>query len=204
MDPAEALDGPQADLDPGRTSGRRAQRRHARGVDAARHRGRRADRARAPPTVGGGRRPPVRRWVARRSRSSRWRRPSGSVFAVRDDARMVCAVTAGDPTVGLIFYDLKTCLRNIAEEPVEAVGGGAGGGAGEEEEPMARGKLAAIAVATASVLGTVARAPPPPPAPDARRPVLRRRLDAVAAREDAPESAAILPAAHAILAVSVT
>jgi hypothetical protein len=34
---------------------------------------------------------------------------------------MVCAVTAGDPTVGLIFYDLKTCLRNIAEEPVEAV-----------------------------------------------------------------------------------
>jgi predicted regulator of Ras-like GTPase activity (Roadblock/LC7/MglB family) len=47
--------------------------------------------------------------------------PEGSVFAVRDEARMVCAVTAGDPTVGLIFYDLKTCLRNIAEEPVEAV-----------------------------------------------------------------------------------
>ena len=47
--------------------------------------------------------------------------PDGSVFAVRDDARMVCAVTAGDPTVGLIFYDLKTCLRNIAEDPVEAV-----------------------------------------------------------------------------------
>ena len=47
--------------------------------------------------------------------------PEGSVFAVRDEARMVCAVTGGDPTVGLIFYDLKTCLRNIAEEPVEAV-----------------------------------------------------------------------------------
>jgi predicted regulator of Ras-like GTPase activity (Roadblock/LC7/MglB family) len=46
--------------------------------------------------------------------------PEGSVFAVRDDARMICAVTAGDPTVGLIFYDLKTCLRNIAEEPAEA------------------------------------------------------------------------------------
>ncbi len=45
------------------------------------------------------------------------------MFAVRDDARMVCAVTAGDPTVGLIFYDLKTCLRNIAEEPVEAAVG---------------------------------------------------------------------------------
>jgi predicted regulator of Ras-like GTPase activity (Roadblock/LC7/MglB family) len=47
--------------------------------------------------------------------------PDGIVFAVRDDARMVCAVTAGDPTVGLIFYDLKTCLRNIAEDPIEAV-----------------------------------------------------------------------------------
>jgi predicted regulator of Ras-like GTPase activity (Roadblock/LC7/MglB family) len=46
--------------------------------------------------------------------------PEGSVFCVRDEARMICAVTAGDPTVGLIFYDLKTCLRNIAEEPPEA------------------------------------------------------------------------------------
>ena len=62
--------------------------------------------------------------------------PGGSVFCVRDDARMICAVTAGDPTVGLIFYDLKTCLRNIAEEPVEATvaepaASGEGGSDGE-------------------------------------------------------------------------
>jgi predicted regulator of Ras-like GTPase activity (Roadblock/LC7/MglB family) len=62
--------------------------------------------------------------------------PEGSVFAVRDDERMICAVTAGDPTVGLIFYDLKTCLRNIAEEPAEATvadpaGAGEGGSDGE-------------------------------------------------------------------------
>ncbi len=45
--------------------------------------------------------------------------PAGSVFAVRDDERLVCAVTGCDPTVGLIFYDLKTCLRNVAEDPAE-------------------------------------------------------------------------------------
>ncbi len=41
--------------------------------------------------------------------------PSGSVFVVRDGARLVAAVTGPDPTVGLVFYDLKTCLR-LAEE----------------------------------------------------------------------------------------
>jgi len=50
----------------------------------------------------------------------------GSVFVVRREAedgstRIIAATTRPDPTVGLIFYDLKTCLRNIAEEPVEAV-----------------------------------------------------------------------------------
>ncbi len=43
--------------------------------------------------------------------------PQGSVFVVRDGDRVICAVTGADPTVGLIFYDLKTCLRQIAEEP---------------------------------------------------------------------------------------
>ena len=45
--------------------------------------------------------------------------PAGSVFAVRDEQRLVCAVTGCDPTVGLIFYDLRTCLRNVAEDPAE-------------------------------------------------------------------------------------
>jgi predicted regulator of Ras-like GTPase activity (Roadblock/LC7/MglB family) len=39
----------------------------------------------------------------------------GSVFVVRDDARSVVATTAPDPTVGLVFYDLKSCLRGSAE-----------------------------------------------------------------------------------------
>jgi len=38
----------------------------------------------------------------------------GSVFVVQDERRRVIATTAVDPTVGLVFYDLKTCLRQIA------------------------------------------------------------------------------------------
>ena len=40
----------------------------------------------------------------------------GCVFVVRDEDRVVAAVTAPDPTVGLVFYDLKTCLRHAAGE----------------------------------------------------------------------------------------
>lgn len=40
----------------------------------------------------------------------------GSVFVVRDDQRMVAAVTKARPTVGLVFYDLKTCLRLVEQE----------------------------------------------------------------------------------------
>jgi predicted regulator of Ras-like GTPase activity (Roadblock/LC7/MglB family) len=50
--------------------------------------------------------------------------PQGSVFIVRDSDRVICAVTDPDPTVGLIFYDLKTCLRQIADEPgMDGAGG---------------------------------------------------------------------------------
>jgi predicted regulator of Ras-like GTPase activity (Roadblock/LC7/MglB family) len=41
--------------------------------------------------------------------------PEGSVFAVREGLRTIVATTSVGPTVGLIFYDLKTCLRNVAE-----------------------------------------------------------------------------------------
>ena len=66
---------------------------------------------------------------------------------------------------------------------------------------MARGKLAAIAVATGSVLGTVLVR--------RRRRLQQTRVDLyfgdgsmLSLAEDAAESAAILPAAHAILAAS--
>jgi predicted regulator of Ras-like GTPase activity (Roadblock/LC7/MglB family) len=41
----------------------------------------------------------------------------GSVFVVRDADRLITATTTEDPTVGLVFYDLKSCLRAVAETP---------------------------------------------------------------------------------------
>ena len=43
----------------------------------------------------------------------------GSVFAVRRDGRLIAATTRSDPTVGLIFYDLKHCLGSIDVAPAE-------------------------------------------------------------------------------------
>src|ERR1700693_2362537 len=42
---------------------------------------------------------------------------AGSVFVVRDGARRIAATTGPAPTVGLVFYDLKSCLRGTAEAP---------------------------------------------------------------------------------------
>jgi predicted regulator of Ras-like GTPase activity (Roadblock/LC7/MglB family) len=42
--------------------------------------------------------------------------PEGSVFVVRDEERLVAAVTGRDPTSGLVLYDLKACLRLAGEE----------------------------------------------------------------------------------------
>jgi predicted regulator of Ras-like GTPase activity (Roadblock/LC7/MglB family) len=40
----------------------------------------------------------------------------GSVFVVRDERNVAAAVTTPKPTVGLVFYDLKTCLRLLEQE----------------------------------------------------------------------------------------
>ena len=37
----------------------------------------------------------------------------GSVFVVRDGDRLIAAATQPEPTVGLVFYDLKSCLRDL-------------------------------------------------------------------------------------------
>jgi predicted regulator of Ras-like GTPase activity (Roadblock/LC7/MglB family) len=42
---------------------------------------------------------------------------AGSVFVVRDGDRLIAATTTPEPTVGLVFYDLKTCLRAIDSDP---------------------------------------------------------------------------------------
>jgi predicted regulator of Ras-like GTPase activity (Roadblock/LC7/MglB family) len=41
----------------------------------------------------------------------------GSVFVVADGDRVITATTREEPTVGLVFYDLKSCLRRLGEEP---------------------------------------------------------------------------------------
>ena len=43
--------------------------------------------------------------------------PEGSVFVVQGEARRIAATTGPAPTVGLVFYDLKSCLRGAAEDP---------------------------------------------------------------------------------------
>ena len=42
---------------------------------------------------------------------------NGSVFVVRDGDRLIAATTTPEPTVGLVFYDLKTCLRSVEAKP---------------------------------------------------------------------------------------
>jgi predicted regulator of Ras-like GTPase activity (Roadblock/LC7/MglB family) len=39
---------------------------------------------------------------------------SGGVFVVRDGERAIAAATAPSPTIGLVFYDLRVCLRETA------------------------------------------------------------------------------------------
>jgi predicted regulator of Ras-like GTPase activity (Roadblock/LC7/MglB family) len=39
--------------------------------------------------------------------------PEGSVFVVREGGRTIAATTSPEPTVGLVFYDLKSCLRSL-------------------------------------------------------------------------------------------
>ena len=58
---------------------------------------------------------------------------AGSVFVVRDGDRTIAATTTPEPTVGLVFYDLKTCLRAI-EQPTKPARGNA---PAEQEEDAA-------------------------------------------------------------------
>ena len=41
----------------------------------------------------------------------------GSVFVVRDSRHVLLATTAPDPTVGLVFYDLKSALHALDGQP---------------------------------------------------------------------------------------
>jgi predicted regulator of Ras-like GTPase activity (Roadblock/LC7/MglB family) len=39
----------------------------------------------------------------------------GSLFVVKDGTMMIAASTSAEPTAGLVFYDLKSCLRAVAK-----------------------------------------------------------------------------------------
>ena len=54
--------------------------------------------------------------------------PEGSVFVVLDGERMAVATTGADPTVGLVFYDLKTLLRQLDDAGAAAAPADAGEG----------------------------------------------------------------------------
>ena len=41
----------------------------------------------------------------------------GSVFVVRDGKMTIAATTGPAPTVGLVFYDLKSALRSVKPKP---------------------------------------------------------------------------------------
>jgi predicted regulator of Ras-like GTPase activity (Roadblock/LC7/MglB family) len=50
------------------------------------------------------------------------RTAEASVFAVRDDGHVVAAVVTGGAASGLVLYDLRMCLRRLAEEPAKPRG----------------------------------------------------------------------------------
>src|SRR5205814_7719810 len=59
--------------------------------------------------------------------------PDGCVFIVADGGQLAVATTGPDPTVGLVFYDLKTLLRQLGRAPageVRTAGDGGGDAAG--------------------------------------------------------------------------
>ncbi len=41
----------------------------------------------------------------------------GCVFVVREGVRTIAATTGPDPVIGLVMYDLRSCLRALSEEP---------------------------------------------------------------------------------------
>jgi predicted regulator of Ras-like GTPase activity (Roadblock/LC7/MglB family) len=50
---------------------------------------------------------------------------AGSTFVVREGDHSIAATTGDEPTVGLVFYDLRSTLRSLAEGEEEGTGGGA-------------------------------------------------------------------------------
>src|SRR3954470_5729461 len=86
-----------------------------------------------------------------------------SVFVVREGDRLIAAATGPEPTVGLVFYDLKSALRSTAEAEAEPEAKPA------PKKPPARKTPAAPKQAEAE---TAAEKPKPKPKP---KPAARKK-----------------------------
>ena len=65
----------------------------------------------------------------------------GSVFVVRDGKTVIAATTGTNPTVGLVFYDLKSALRSVkpaAKRPARGPAGAGGEKKTAAKKPAAR------------------------------------------------------------------
>ena len=80
----------------------------------------------------------------------------GNVFVVRDGKTVIAATTGSNPTAGLVFYDLKSALRNVKPKP-----------APEKKAVAPRKPAAANKTASAAKKKTTARKPPTRKKPDA-------------------------------------
>jgi predicted regulator of Ras-like GTPase activity (Roadblock/LC7/MglB family) len=80
----------------------------------------------------------------------------GSVFVVRGGETVIAATTGSNPTAGLVFYDLKSALRNVKPMP-----------AAEKKAAGATKPAAAKKTASAAKKKTAARKPATRKKPDA-------------------------------------
>jgi predicted regulator of Ras-like GTPase activity (Roadblock/LC7/MglB family) len=81
----------------------------------------------------------------------------GSVFVVRDGKTVIAATTGSNPTAGLVFYDLKSALRNVKPKL-----------AAEKKPAEPKKRAAAKKTASAATKKTTA----------ARKPATRKKPDA--------------------------
>jgi predicted regulator of Ras-like GTPase activity (Roadblock/LC7/MglB family) len=95
----------------------------------------------------------------------------GSVFVVRDEKLRIAATTGSNPTVGLVFYDLKSTLRNLEAGPDKGSAGGGrmtaasspgGAPAGDRKKKTAAGKKKTAAKKTGAAKKKTAAEKPRP------------------------------------------
>jgi len=62
----------------------------------------------------------------------------GSIFVVTGEEQAIAATTTPEPTSGLVFYDLKTCLRSLVPEPDPSGAEQSESGQSEQAKPAAK------------------------------------------------------------------